>query len=253
MDAADLYTQHAPALRRYLASRVAADDVDDLLSDTFERVLRALPSYEERGWPVTAWLYRIAHARLVDFRRAEQRRPHVSIERWHAVIDGPEQTVEQRDMQAWARRQILAHLDGRQRQVIWLRFIEDLSLPETAHRLGLSVEHVKSFQFRGIARLRIALAGGDDSPITIALAEAREPQFRSCQVDGCARPVAGRGYCWSHYLRWRRRGTAEAMPTICTADGCERRVKARALCERHYRRLLYAEKKQARRDLDTRE
>jgi len=29
---------------------------------------------------------------------------------------------------------------------------------------------------------------------------------RTCSIDGCVKPVAGRGWCWMHYRRWQRNG-----------------------------------------------
>lgn len=54
-----------------------------------------------------------------------------------------------------------------------------------------------------------------------------------------------RGWCLSHYMRWRRHGDPERGGDLtrqsttghpCTVDGCSRPVVARDICERHYRR-----------------
>ena len=74
--------------------------------------------------------------------------------------DGPRATdagyeqVTQRQVMVRA----LAALPTRQRQVIVLRFFEDLSIEQTAELLGLSTGTVKSYTSRALARLRELLA-----------------------------------------------------------------------------------------------
>lgn len=72
---------------------------------------------------------------------------------------------------------------------------------------------------------------------------------RKCSVDGCSRPHRARGYCKSHYERWRRGCTENeietpigeledtrdhSLPDECSLEGCARDYYARHLCERHY-------------------
>lgn len=74
---------------------------------------------------------------------------------------------------------------------------------------------------------------------------------RTCAVAGCDRDASGkrgggRGWCSTHYMRWRRHGdpdhggdvlrqTGTGQP--CDVDDCDRPVIARAYCEGHYRRF----------------
>ncbi len=82
----------------------------------------------------------------------------------------------------------LASLPGRQRQVLVLRFVEDLSEQATADALGCSVGTVKSTASRGLARLRDLLVvrarqeRADDEPA--------RPARRSCPA-GAIRPAGG--------------------------------------------------------------
>lgn len=72
---------------------------------------------------------------------------------------------------------------------------------------------------------------------------------KPCLVDGCTNPVAGRGWCGTHYSRWkkygdpgdntpRRPGVKPHMPKICTVDGCAKPTKQRGMCSAHYYRLM---------------
>jgi len=65
----------------------------------------------------------------------------------------------------------------------------------------------------------------------------------TCAVEGCDRPRKTRGWCNTHYERWRRNGDpgsagdARRRPvTTCSIEGCEKRAKARGLCGTHWSR-----------------
>lgn len=70
------------------------------------------------------------------------------------TVDGPAERVSQRRMLVDA----LALLPSAQRQVIVLRFVDDLPVAQTAALLGLSEGTVKSYTSRALAKLRGALA-----------------------------------------------------------------------------------------------
>lgn len=71
----------------------------------------------------------------------------------------------------------------------------------------------------------------------------------ACSVPECGRPVRGKGYCESHYSRFRRTGTAgdATFQTYtraegqfgpeCQADGCSAATKSHGFCAKHYRRF----------------
>lgn len=68
----------------------------------------------------------------------------------------------------------------------------------------------------------------------------------SCAVSSCRRSATSRGWCDSHYDRWRKHGHAGDTPingrqarpkgTPCSVTGCGRPVEARGLCNAHYLR-----------------
>jgi len=61
-----------------------------------------------------------------------------------------------------------------------------------------------------------------------------------CSVPDCGKPVHQRGWCCSHYARWRRHGDPlvqkhfYSATGVCSVDGCERPHLARGLCSSHY-------------------
>lgn len=61
-----------------------------------------------------------------------------------------------------------------------------------------------------------------------------------CTIDGCDREVRSRGWCATHWARWRRhgdpnKGAAKAAAT-CEVSGCTDRIQGHGLCPKHYHR-----------------
>ena len=149
-----LYERYAPQIQRYIAARLGDPvQAEDVCADVFVKVLESLGRYEDRGWPFSAWLYRIAYARTVDVLRQSRRRHSIPLdERQLGALDPPDDAV----MSRLAYHEIKGAMDiltREQRLVLRLRFDEDRSLAEIAESLGRSVGSVKALQHRGLTRL----------------------------------------------------------------------------------------------------
>src|SRR5512146_1602947 len=65
-----LYDQYAEVIFRYVYSHLEGRlDAEDLTEDIFMRAWKALPKYDERGLPFSAFLFRIARNSLIDYYR----------------------------------------------------------------------------------------------------------------------------------------------------------------------------------------
>lgn len=148
-----IYERYAGAIYRYIYFRVGdAELAEDIQADVFLRMLEGIERYEERGWPISAWLYRIAHDRTVDSIRRRHRRQHVPFETWSGTCDGPDKIIDLRlDCEELYRE--MDDLTVDQCQVIRLRFIGELSVQEVAQQLGRTEGSVKALQHRGIQTL----------------------------------------------------------------------------------------------------
>ena len=150
---AELYDACVERVYRYIYFRVGeAELAEDLQAEVFLRMLEGIQRYEDRGWPISAWLYRIAHDRTVDTMRRRRSRQHVPLEAWSGTCDGPDSTVDvQLDHEEL--NQMLDDLTDEQRQVIRLRFMGEMSVQEVAQKLGRTEGSVKALQHRGIQSL----------------------------------------------------------------------------------------------------
>jgi len=150
---AQIYDRYAKPLYRYIYFRVGdADLAEDLQSEVFLRAFESLDRYEDRGWPFSAWLYRIARDRTIDMLRRRRFRQTVPLESWSGACEGPDREVAAR-LDCEELRRHLCNLTDDQRQVIYLRFMADLSVHEVALRLGRSEGAVKALQHRGLQSL----------------------------------------------------------------------------------------------------
>jgi RNA polymerase sigma-70 factor (ECF subfamily) len=157
----ELYRRYADAIFRYVYYRVGDQAVaEDLVSDVFVRMLEGLPSYQDIGRPFEAWLYRIAHARVVDhYRKGKRQRSAPLDERLVAddETDPRQLAVEREDTRrTW---EAVNELTEDQQQVISLRFLAGCSTQEVARLLGKTEGAVKALQHRGLASLRRLLEG----------------------------------------------------------------------------------------------
>jgi RNA polymerase sigma-70 factor, ECF subfamily len=155
-----LYEQYRPLVYRFLRRRLDGSDetVEDLTEDVFVKLYEKLDRYVERGLPFTAWLNRIAHNQLVDFVRTLPRHNAQSLD---VVADVPEQQTGSEYRSVLDRQTLepaLARLTAEQRQAVELRFLQGMSVAETAARMGRSEEAVKKLQARALANLRRSLA-----------------------------------------------------------------------------------------------
>ena len=69
-----LYDAYVDRIYRYLFIRLNDRQLaEDLTADVFLRFVEGIHAYQDRDVPLFAWLYKIAHARLIDFYRRNQR------------------------------------------------------------------------------------------------------------------------------------------------------------------------------------
>ena len=147
---ATLYVNHADAIRRYLYRRVYDTALaEDLCNDVFVRVLEGLPSYHDRGLPIEAWLYRIAHDKAVDAIRYMARRPHVTIQEYDAHVLDESSIADDEHF-----RSILTNLSEEQQRVIIMRYCNDMTFAQIARSLNRSEGAIKQLRNRGLQTLR---------------------------------------------------------------------------------------------------
>ena len=153
---AALYEQHAPAVFRFLRSRLTGPDetAEDLTADVFVSMFGKLDRYVDRGAPFTAWMYRVARNTLIDYRRTRKDADLRPLEDADGVVEPWAASAYGQMLDRQILAPVLAHLTPDQRQVVESRFLLDRKVAETAAVLGRTEESVKKLQARALASLR---------------------------------------------------------------------------------------------------
>lgn len=150
-----LYAELQPPIERYVGRRVLDDaDRDDLVATCFERILDRGGDFDADRGSVRAWAFGIARHAVVDHHRRRGRTAPLDPVVLDARLpdgpqDGPLQAVL-RDEQIAELRDAVAELDESQRELLALRFGEELRHAEIATLMGLSEATVR----KRLSRLR---------------------------------------------------------------------------------------------------
>jgi RNA polymerase sigma-70 factor (ECF subfamily) len=152
---ARLYDEYYDKIARYISIRIGNQaEAEDMAGEVFLKALESLDSYHERGAPMQAWLFKIAHNLLVDYVRKVSKRKTIPIDTLE-ISDGVdlEETVERR-LQSEKLSQALKQLTPAQREVIGLRFFAGLTSNEVGKILGKSSGAVREMQSAAVKSLR---------------------------------------------------------------------------------------------------
>ena len=153
----ELYERYVDRIYSYVYSRVQnAEDAEDLTARIFYRSLDRLDSYEDRGLPFGAWLFRIAHNLVANWRRDQGRRTFVLIDGMVFPAerrDEPEAAAERREGEEalWAA---IERLPEERRRLLFHKFGDQLTNIEIGELMQKSEGAIKSLYFRTLAALR---------------------------------------------------------------------------------------------------
>jgi len=143
-------------VRPFVARRVPAADVDDVVQDVFVRLQRGLGGLRD-DQRFSAWLFQVTRSAIAEHGRARARHPLPHGEAPEPVAPPPEPADDDRD----AARELsgcvamfVARLPSPYREAVTLVELEGLTAREAAELAGISVSGMKSRVQRGRAQLR---------------------------------------------------------------------------------------------------
>jgi RNA polymerase sigma-70 factor (ECF subfamily) len=151
-----LYDHYQGSVYRFIFYRTRSQTLaEDLTSETFLRALRNMSGFRWQGKDFGAWLMTIARNLCTDHFKAGRTRLELTTEDMGLhddTTEGPENAVLA-DLTNEVLLDGLRQLSDEQRDCLIMRFLQGLSIAETAEILGRSEGAVKQLQLRGVRNL----------------------------------------------------------------------------------------------------
>ncbi|MFC9329675.1 ECF subfamily RNA polymerase sigma factor, BldN family [Kitasatospora sp. NPDC057015] len=151
-----LYDHYADTVYRYIYYRVGSRaTAEDLTSETFLRALRRIGTFTWQGRDFGAWLVTIARNLVADHFKSSRFRLEVTT---GEMLDSnecersPEDSVLERLSNA-ALLEAVGRLNAQQQECVTLRFLQGLSVAETARIMGKNEGAIKTLQYRAVRTL----------------------------------------------------------------------------------------------------
>ena len=158
MDAGDFqtfYQDNLGLIYHYVYSKVGNhQEAEDLTSQIFLKVVRSLDLKRDPR-SMRAWLFQVARTTLADYWRMHYRGTTRSLDDlleagWEGRVDEGAALVK--SSAAELVQEILQALPERDQEVLTFRFLLNLSVRETAVRMGLTETNTKVLQYRALKR-----------------------------------------------------------------------------------------------------
>lgn len=155
-----LYERYVGKIYNYVYYRVGNhQSAEDLTSRTFSRALKHIGNYEDRGAPVSAWFYRIAHNLVANWHRDQGRHPLVSLE---AVPRSESTNLPEVAVLANEEHErlidVVRRLPADRQRLLVLKFTECMSNAEIGAIMERTEGAIKSLYHRTLIALRQELA-----------------------------------------------------------------------------------------------
>ncbi|MEC4020284.1 ECF subfamily RNA polymerase sigma factor, BldN family [Streptomyces sp. H27-D2] len=151
-----LYDQYSDTVYRYIYYRVGGKaTAEDLTSETFLRALRRIGTFTWQGRDFGAWLVTIARNLVADHFKSSRFRLEVTTGEMldaNEVQRSPEDSVLESLSNA-ALLEAVRKLNPQQQECVTLRFLQGLSVAETARVMGKNEGAIKTLQYRAVRTL----------------------------------------------------------------------------------------------------
>ena len=152
----EVYAEHVIGVYRFVYARVGnRPDAEDLTAQVFVRAVEQLDTGRQPG-QIAAWLYRVAQNAIADYWRAFYRLPVVGVDHvapgWEPADTGSRREPSPDDRAARRVEALLGDLPDRYRRVLELRFLQRMTVAETARAMGITSGNAKVLQYRALRK-----------------------------------------------------------------------------------------------------
>lgn len=155
-----LYDKYFDQIYRYVYRRVSDKEmVNDLVSQTFYDALAHIKSFEWRGYPFSSWLYKIAHNNVLKWYREQSKAQKVNLDDIAELADlnvdsNRDASRKEKQLEVQA---VIDQLEPEEREIIRLKFFEEVSNIEIAEIMGLSANHIGVKVYRTLKKVKLLL------------------------------------------------------------------------------------------------
>ncbi len=156
-----LYDEYYDKIAHYAYARIGdKTEAEDIASEVFLKALESLQEYEERGVPMQAWLFKIAHNLVVDHFRKVTKYKTVPIETVEIKTKDDPESITEMNVELQRVAKVMGQLTGDQAEVVRLRFFGGLTAREVGDKLDKSEGAVREMQRAALEKLRQLLNTG---------------------------------------------------------------------------------------------
>jgi RNA polymerase sigma-70 factor (ECF subfamily) len=152
-----LYEKYLDQIYNYIYYRTSSGkEAEDICSRVFLRALNHIEKYEDRGYPFSAWLYRIAHNLVVNWYRDSQRSDEISLLDHYPPpsVDGSvEEKIEQKDEREELLK-VIRDLPEDRKELLILKHVEGLTNSEIGQIMDRTEGAIKALYHRTLESLR---------------------------------------------------------------------------------------------------
>jgi RNA polymerase sigma-70 factor (ECF subfamily) len=155
-----LYDKYQPSIFRFVFLKVSQrEEAEDLTHQVFINAWLNIKNYKELGFPLGSWLYQIARNQVIDYYRTRKKEASLEeIDSEYFASSNDSERAFDNNLEIARARVAIQKLNPEHQDVLIMRFVEDLSLKETAAAIGKSEGAVKLIQHRALNQLRKLLA-----------------------------------------------------------------------------------------------
>jgi RNA polymerase sigma-70 factor (ECF subfamily) len=152
-----LYDRYLGRIYNYIYYRTGNQhDAEDLTARVFTRAMNHITNYQDRGVPISAWLYRIAHNLVANWHRDNSRRQEVGLDETYQMPANQElpEAVLLRNEQEDFLLSLVSGLPEDRQQLLILKFVDHMSNSEIGEIMGRTEGAIKSLYHRTLLSLR---------------------------------------------------------------------------------------------------
>jgi len=152
-----LYEKYIDQIYNYIYFRTSnVKDAEDICSRVFLRALHHIERYEDRGYPFSAWLYRIAHNLVVNWYRDRERSDVISLGDQYPPprMDGDVEDRIEKDNETEMLLAVIQGLPEDRKELLILKHVEGLTNTEIGQIMDRTEGAVKALYHRTLESLR---------------------------------------------------------------------------------------------------